>query len=66
MAKMKGSSMTTNKTVEEIKQLPREELLDLLFAYDEYVYEIIVENESTPVGLCEFYEYDYKDYVKGK
>lgn len=54
-----------NKTWEEITKLPRKEILSLLVAYDEYVYQICVENEGEPVGVCEFYEYDYQDYVKG-
>lgn len=54
-----------NKTWEEIIKLPRKELISLLVAYDEYVYQVCVENESGPVGVCEFYEYDYQDYVKG-
>lgn len=78
MVKMKGSSMTNNNMTHEqfvewenkkwgdIKSLPREELLELLMAYDAYVWEIINENQGEPVGVCEFYEYDYKDYVKGK
>lgn len=50
----------------EIKELQREALLDLLMAYDEYVYQIIHENEGEPVGVPEFYQYDYKEYVKGE
>ena len=49
----------------DIKSLSREELLKLLMAYDAYVWEIVNENEGEPVGVCEFYEYDYQEYVKG-
>ena len=58
--------MEVNKTWEEIMNLPRKELINLLAAYDEYAYQIVVEKQSEPVGVCEFYEYDYQDYVKGK
>ena len=58
--------MEENKVANEIMRLPRKELLSLLIAYDEYVYQVVHENESEPVGVCEFYEYDYKEYVKGE
>lgn len=44
----------------EITNLEQEELLDLLWAYDEYVRQIITENEGEPVGVKEFYENDYQ------
>ena len=50
----------------DIKQLDRSELLSLLVAYDEYVYQVIHENEGEPVGVPEFYQYDYQEYVKGE
>lgn len=55
-----------NKIWTEIMSLPKKEILSLLVAYDEYVYQICVENEGEPVGVCEFYTYDYQDYVKGE
>lgn len=51
--------------IDEIKKLPKAELIDLLFAFDEYVYQVIYENQSEPVGVCEFYQNDYQEYVKG-
>lgn len=55
-----------NKTWRKIIILPKREIIDLLAAYDEYVYQICSENNSQPVGVCEFYEYDYQEYVKGE
>lgn len=46
----------------DIKKLGKHELLHLLASYDEYVRQIIEENEGEPVCLAEFYEYDYPDY----
>lgn len=46
----------------EIKTLEKKELLHLLASYDEYVRQIIEENDSKPVCLAEFYYYDYLDY----
>lgn len=54
-----------NKIWDKIIKLPRKELISILAAYDEYVYQVCTENESEPVGVCEFYEYDYQEYVKG-
>lgn len=48
----------------EVRGLSDTELARLLKAYDEYVWQIITENESTPVGIAEFYEYDYQEYWK--
>lgn len=48
----------------EIKELPNEELLHLLSAYDEYVRQIVDENEGEPVTVAEFYENDFQDYSK--
>lgn len=63
--------MEGNTTWEGIKTLTKKELLDLLAAYDEYVYDMTVANldydSSVPVGVCEFYEYDYQqNYIKGE
>lgn len=55
-----------NKTWRKIIILPKREIIDLLAAYDEYVYQVCVESEGEPVGVCEFYEYDYQEYVKGE
>lgn len=51
---------------QELRDLPHEELFQLLMAYDEYVYQVVNENQSEPVGVLEFYQYDYKEYVKGE
>lgn len=48
----------------EIKELPNEELLHLLSAYDEYVRQIVDQNEGEPVTVAEFYENDFQDYFK--
>lgn len=50
----------------DIKKLPPKEILRLLIAYDEYVFQIVHENQSEPVGVPEFYQYDYQEYVKGE
>lgn len=55
---------TTKKAWGEIKELPNEELLHLLSAYDEYVRQIVDENEGEPVTVAEFYENDFQDYFK--
>ena len=57
--------MEENKILKEIRGLPRKDLISVLFAYDEYVYQIYRECEGEPVGICEFYEHDYKEYMKG-
>ena len=45
---------------EEINQLPRNELLDLIWLYDKYVIEVCDRQDgSVPVCLKEFYENDY-------
>ena len=51
---------------QELRELDHEELFQLLLAYDEYVYQVVNENQSEPVGVLEFYQYDYKEYVKGE
>lgn len=48
----------------EIKELPNEKLLHLLSAYDEYVRQIVDQNEGEPVTVAEFYENDFQDYFK--
>lgn len=53
-----------NKVWDKIKKLDREELLILLQAYDAYVFEIVRENNGEPVGVPEFYEYDYQEYAR--
>lgn len=53
-----------DKVWKEIKGLSDVELARLLKAYDEYVWQIITENESTPVGVAEFYQYDYQECWK--
>ena len=55
---------TTKKAWGEIKELPNEELLHLLSAYDEYVRQIVDHNEGEPVTVAEFYENDFQDYFK--
>lgn len=54
----------TKKAWGEIRELPNEELLHLLSAYDEYVRQIVDENEGEPVTVAEFYENDFQDYFK--
>lgn len=51
---------------QELSELSHDELFKLLVAYDEYVYQVVNENQSEPVGVLEFYQYDYKEYVKGE
>ena len=51
---------------QELRELDHEELFQLLIAYDEYVYQVVNENQREPVGVLEFYQYDYKEYVKGE
>lgn len=53
-----------NKVWDEIKKLDPQEWLILLRAYDAYVFEIVRENNGEPVGVPEFYEYDYQEYAK--
>lgn len=48
----------------EIKELDKQELLHLLASYEEYVRQIVEENEGQPVCLAEFYEWDYLSYFK--
>lgn len=55
-----------NPVIEEILKLPRDELAKLLFAYGDYVYQVVNENEGEPVCVEEFYENDYQEYVKGE
>ena len=49
----------------ELKNLPKDELIKLLLAYSDYVQQVVSENEGEPVCVAEFYEYDYQEYVKG-
>ena len=50
----------------EIKRLNKQELLHLLASYEEYVRQIVEENEGQPVCLAEFYEWDYLSYFKNE
>lgn len=52
------------KIWDEIKQLDKRDLLHLLASYEEYVRQIVEENEGQPVCLAEFYEWDYLSYFK--
>lgn len=54
------------KIWEEIKGLNKQELLHLLASYEEYVRQIVEENEGQPVCLAEFYEWDYLSYFKNE
>lgn len=49
----------------ELSKLSKNEIFSLLVAYDEYVFQIVNENQSEPVGVLEFYDNDYQEYVKG-
>ena len=50
----------------ELIGLPKDELVDFIAAYSDYVQQIVSENEGEPVCAAEFYEYDYQEYVKGE
>jgi len=50
---------------EEINQLERDELLELLWKYDEYVQTISERNDgSQPVCLMEYYQNDFQEYLE--
>ena len=61
---MKRFKEMQNRAYKDIMGLTRERLLDLIRAYDEYVRQIVDENEGEPVTLAEFYENDYQQYFK--
>ena len=48
----------------DFNELEREELLNIIWAYDDYVQQVIEENEGEPVCLLEFVNNDYQEYVK--
>lgn len=45
----------------DFNELSREELLDIIWAYDDYVQQVINENEGEPVCLLEFVNNDYQE-----
>lgn len=51
---------------QELSELSHDELFKLLMAYDQYVYQVVNENEGVPVGVLEFYQYDYQEFMKGE
>lgn len=50
--------------MDEINELNKDELFDLLCCYDGYVWQVIHENEGEPVGVAEFFENDYQDILE--
>lgn len=52
------------KIIKELDRLDKKELLALTEAYSDYVQYLQRTNESKPVGIAEFYEYDWQDYYK--
>lgn len=50
----------------ELSKLSKDEIFSILVAYDEYVFQISQEEfAGEPVGVLEFYDNDYQEYVKG-
>ena len=45
----------------DFNELSKEELLDIIWAYDDYVQQVITENEGEPVCLLEFVNNDYQE-----
>ena len=47
----------------DFNELSREELLDIIWLYDDYVQQVINENEGEPVCLLEFVNNDYQSIL---
>ena len=47
-----------------LTNLNREELIDLCESYDNYVWQILNENEGEPVCLSEYIENDWQELRK--
>ena len=45
----------------DFNELGKEELLDIIWKYDDYVQQVINENEGEPVCLLEFVNNDYQE-----
>lgn len=46
-----------------IDNLNREELLDLLYCYDEYVQGVVDRGDGVPVCVDEYYDNEYQDLL---
>lgn len=50
----------------DFNNLDRDELLDIIWCYDDYVQQVINENEGEPVCLLEFVNNDYQELKENK
>lgn len=66
MASKEPSWVEIQAMWQELSELSHDELFKLLIAYDQYVYQVVNENEGEPVGVLEFWQNDYQEYVKGE
>ena len=50
----------------DFNNLDRDELLNIIWCYDDYVQQVINENEGEPVCLLEFVNNDYQELKENK